>query len=235
MIMELTCSALLFDLDGVLIDSSAVIRRHWQKWARLHKIPFERIMSVAHGRTSTEIIRIVAPQMDAEAEGRQREEEEGRDTDGLKAYPAARQLLLSIPDGHWAIVTSGKPQTAFTRLKFGRLPIPPVLVTADDVERGKPAPDPYLSGAQRLGVAASRCVVVEDSPAGIEAAQAAGMKVIAIATTHSLHSLNAADFVLRKISDLTLDRMGEQLRLHVKPIKYTENKNSRRGSPDGKK
>ncbi len=216
--MDLTCSAILFDLDGVLIDSLAVVRRHWKKWARQHQVPMDRLMEIAHGRTSAEIIRVVAPQLDADAEGRRREEEEGLDTRGLRVYPSARKLLLSIPEGRWGVVTSGRPQTALTRLQFGRLPVPPVLVTADDVQHGKPSPEPYLYGAQRLEVSPSHCIAVEDSPAGIQSGQAAGMKVIAVATTHGPHELGQADYLLRGISAISIHDAGDHLRVVMIPI-----------------
>lgn len=216
--MELACSALLFDLDGVLIDSSAVVRRHWQEWAHRNNVSFEHLMSVAYGRTSTEIIRLVAPQLNAEEQARRYEAEEGIDTDGLRVFPAAHQLVLSLPDHHWAVVTSGKLQTALTRLRFGGYPKPEVLLTADDVQRGKPAPDGYLLAARRLGFAPSTCLVVEDAPAGIQAAHAAGMKVIAVATTYEPRRLRQADFILQDIATMTAASAGDQLRVELKPI-----------------
>ncbi len=211
--MKLVCAAILFDLDGVLIDSSTVVKRHWREWASKNRVSFEHLMDIAHGRTSTEIIRLVAPHLNAEEEGRHYEAVEGADTDGLKVFPAARKLLLSIPDGHWAVVTSGKPQTALTRLQYGGCPIPPVLITSDDVQRSKPAPDGYLLAAQRLGVPSSKCIVVEDSPAGVEAGQAAGMKVIAITTTHEPQMISQADIILKSIADMSVKLDGDQMRV----------------------
>jgi sugar-phosphatase len=216
--MNLTCTALLFDLDGVLIDSSVVVRRHWQKWAEVHQISFERVMAVAHGRTSVEIIRLIAPHLDAEDEGRRREAVEGVDTDGLKVYSAAQRILRVLPDSRWAVVTSGNPGTALTRLRYGSFPVPPVLITAVDVRQGKPAPEGYLLAAQRLGVLPAQCIVVEDAPAGIEAARAAGMRVIAVTTTHEPQALRLADFILREIADMTVTASGDQLHIRLEPI-----------------
>ena len=105
--MEFICKAILFDLDGVLVNSSAVVERHWKRWADRHHVSFEHLMEVAHGRTSAEIIRIMAPHLDAEREGRIREAQEGIDTDGLEVIPAAYKLLQSLPSHSWAVVTSG--------------------------------------------------------------------------------------------------------------------------------
>ena len=216
--MEFTCTALLFDLDGVLIDSSAVVKRHWQKWADHHHISFEHVMAVAHGRTSIEIIRLVAPHLNAEDEGRRREAEEGIDTNGLKVFQAARKILLSIPDDCWAVVTSGNRRTALTRLRYGAFPIPTVLVTADDVQQGKPAPEAYLLAAQRLGILPSQGVVVEDSPAGIEAARAAGMRVVAVATTHEPQTLSQANVTVRDIGKIAVSDKGDHLRIVLESV-----------------
>ena len=220
--MELTCTAILFDLDGVLINSSTVIERHWKTWAESQGVSYDRLMEVAHGRTSAEIVRLVAPQLDAEREGRLREAEEGIDTDGLEAYDSARQLLNSLPPHSWAVVTSGNPVTASTRLRFGDFPAPPVLVTADDVQRGKPQPDAYLLAAQLLGVQPARCVVIEDAPAGIAAARAAGMRTIAVATTHTRQALDQADFIVHDIARVKVTTEDSGFRVTLEPLASPE-------------
>lgn len=203
--MTLRAEAILFDLDGVLVDSSAVVRRHWRQWAEEHGIPFEDLEAVMHGRRSVEIIRHVAPHLDAEAEARTREAKEGQDTDGLRVFKQAPALLRSLPRERWGVVTSGNHATATTRLGYGDYPEPSVLITADDVDNGKPAPDGYLLGAERLGVDPSACVVVEDAPAGIKAAQAAGMRVIAVATTHEAGAFEPDIPVAESIEHLRID------------------------------
>lgn len=213
--MEFTCTALLFDIDGVLINSAAVVERHWKKWADHHGVPFDRLMAIAHGRTSAGIIRLMAPHLDAEREGRIREAEEGIDTDGLEVCPGAYALLQSLPSRNWAVVTSGNRRTASTRLEYGDFPTPPVLVTAEDVERGKPDPAAYLLAASRLGVPPEQCVVVEDAPVGIEAARKAGMGVIAVATTHHRQELTQADAVVDDIADVTVATEGNRFRVMV--------------------
>ena len=216
--MELLCSAILFDLDGVLVDSARVVTRHWERWASRHDIPFKRVMEFAHGRTSTEIIRLLAPHLNAEQEGHLLETAEGEDTDGLGVFDAARRLLHALPPNAWAVVTSGKPRTAATRLRYGGFPTPKVLVTADDVRRGKPAPEPYLLAAQRLGIQPAQCVVIEDAPVGIAAAHAAGMRAIAVVTTHRPDALSQADIIVREMANVMVKTEADQLRVILEPL-----------------
>ncbi len=216
--MELICTAMLFDLDGVLVDSSVVVNRHWKRWADSHDVCFEHLAEVMHGRTSAGIIRIMAPHLDAEHEGRIREAQEGIDTDGLEAYPGARSLLQALPPHSWAVVTSGNNRTALTRLHYGDFPTPPILVTSEDVQLGKPDPEAYLLAATRLGVKPEKCVVIEDAPAGIAAARAAGMRVIAVATTHGSLALAHAHIIAHAIADVRVETEGDQLRVIVESM-----------------
>ena len=216
--MELICKAILFDLDGVLINSSSVVERHWERWAISHDVSFKHVMEVAHGRTSAEIIRLVAPHLDAEQEGRNREAAEGIDTEGLEVYASAYDLLRGLPVGSWAVVTSGNLQTATTRLRYGDFTPPSILITADDVRRGKPEPEAYLLAAQGLGVPPEQCVVIEDAPAGIEAAHAAGMHTIAVATTHPPKALSKADIIAFELTSVLVKKEGKQLRVIVEPM-----------------
>lgn len=213
----LTCDALLFDLDGVLIDSSPAIVRNWRKWADRHSIDLAAIMQVAHGVRSVETIRQVAPHLDAEMEAAWLTAVEIADTEGVTAMPGARQLLETLPTEAWTIVTSGSCDLAQARLRTARLPIPAQMVTADDVTQGKPAPEPYLLGAARLGVTPPRCLVVEDAPAGIQAGRHAGMQVLSIAATHAPDELLAAGAtaVVRRLADLRVTRSDGEYRLVV--------------------
>ena len=200
--MSWSCDAIIFDLDGVLVDSNPIAERHWRGWAARHAVPFERIAAVHQGRPTIETIRLVAPHLDAETEAGRMEAAEGEDTDGLVVFAGAARLLTGLPRARWAIATSGTRRTATTRLTHVGLPVPEVLITADDVARGKPAPDPYLLAAARLGIVPSWCVVVEDAPAGIASARAAGARVIGVAATVSPRALGGADVVVRRLDDL---------------------------------
>jgi len=201
---QLQCDAVIFDLDGVLVDSMVVIERHWRQWAIQHNFDAAEIMRVAHGRRTVETIRLVAPHLDAEVEAARFEAGEAFDTDGLVRIDGAARLVRSLPRSSWAVATSGTRDVAMTRLRHTGLPMPTVLVTADDVKRGKPDPEAYLLASERLGVAPEGCVVVEDAPAGVEAAHAAGMRVIAVATTHAQEKLESADTVVARLSDIQI-------------------------------
>jgi mannitol-1-/sugar-/sorbitol-6-phosphatase len=192
-----TCSAILFDLDGVLVDSTRAVDREWREWAARKGVDGDAIMAIAHGVRTIEVIRRVAPHLDAEAEAAAIENHEAHDQRGVTVMPGALELVRSIPEGQWGVVTSGSRLLATNRLRFCGLPVPEVLVTSDDVEHGKPHPEPYLTGAQRLGFAPAECLVIEDAPAGIQSAHAGGMKVIGMASTYPASRLSAADTVVK--------------------------------------
>jgi sugar-phosphatase len=198
----LYCSAILFDLDGVLVNSTGSVDRHWRRWAEEQGLDQEKLIQIAHGRRTIEVVRIMAPHLDAESEVLKIEKREAEDLDGVHVMPGAAELLASIPEGRWGVVTSGTRYLATSRLSNAALPLPAVLIAADDVGRGKPHPEPYLRGASDLGVRADSCLVVEDAPAGIRAAHAAGMKAIAITSTYAAENLLEAEKVISKLSQL---------------------------------
>lgn len=214
----LACDAILFDLDGVLIDSTPAILRLWQKWADRHGLDGAAIMQESHGVRATETIRKMAPHVDVGSEAAWLVAQEIADTDGVTAMPGARDLLLTLPDDVWTVVTSGNREPVAARLRAAGLPLPRRIVTADDVTQGKPAPEPYLLGAQRLGVAPVRCLVVEDAPAGIQAGCSAGIRVLGIAATYTAGELLAAGAtaVADRLSDLTVERADDGHRLVVR-------------------
>lgn len=199
---HLGAHALLFDLDGVLVDSTANVERHWRDWATSNGLDAARILSVVHGRRAIDSIREQAPHLDAERELASLVEAEMRDTAGILVFDGAADLLSSIPRDRWAIVTSGTHGVASARLRTAGLPIPGVLITADRVTRGKPDPEGCLAAAQALGLPAAACIVVEDAPAGVEAARRAGMRCIAITSTHGEAELTSATAVVRRLRDI---------------------------------
>jgi mannitol-1-/sugar-/sorbitol-6-phosphatase len=207
--MQLTCAAVLFDLDGVLIESTDNITRHWQQWARRHQLDLATIMQVAHGRRTIETMALVAPHLGAAEEALLFAALEAADTEGVIAIDGAVALLRTLPPDAWAIVTSGTRDVATARLKSQGIPVPLVMVTAEDVVNGKPHPEPYLLAAARLGIPPQRCVVVEDSPAGIAAACAAGMRSVAVASTHAPSELNQATAIAMQLSDIRVDNHGD--------------------------
>jgi sugar-phosphatase len=203
---SLGCDAILFDLDGVLVDSIHCILRHWKVWADRHSIDINKIIAVFHGLRTVEAIRLVAPHLDAEKEAMQLIAQEASDPAGVVPIEGAHRLLTGLPESAWGIVTSGTLGVARARLVHAELPVPKILVTADDVRQGKPAPEPYLVGARRLGLSADRCAVIEDAPAGITAGKKAGMRVIGVATTHKREELleEGADIVFDRLIDLQI-------------------------------
>lgn len=196
------CDALLFDLDGVLIDSTVCVVRHWKEWAERHGLDLDLIMAHAHGRRTVETMRLVAPRLPVEEEAARFAAMEARDAEGVVAIDGAGDLLAGLPPDAWAVVTSGSWAVATARMHKAGLPVPGILVGADDVARGKPDPEPYLLAAQRLGVPPGRCLVIEDAPAGLEAACRAGMRAIAVAATHTPRDLARADAVATCLADL---------------------------------
>lgn len=194
--------ALLFDLDGVLVNSVECVRRACTGWAIARGLDPELVLRTGHGRRVQDTVRAVAPHLDLDREVATLVSIEARTTEGLYPVPGAAALVASIPANAWAIVTSGARAVATLRLQHVGLPIPQTLITADDVEHGKPDPEGYLAAARALGFGAATCVVVEDAPPGIEAARAAGMRSIGIAGTYPASSLTGATVVLPSLAAL---------------------------------
>lgn len=201
---QFRCAAVLFDLDGVLVDSRAVVARTWQRWLVRHDLRIPDLVRRAHGRRSIDTVREVAPLLCAEEEVAWLAAAELDDTEGLCRLPGAREALHALGDDRRAVVTSGGRQLAELRLRRVGLQIPRVLVAAEDVEAGKPAPDGYRLAAQRLGFEPARCVVIEDTPPGIEAGLAAGATVVAVATTFDPEMLGKAHAVVRSLAEVDI-------------------------------
>ena len=219
--VEVTCSGLLFDLDGVLVDSTPAVARVWTKWALAHGFDPDDTVRRAHGRPSVETVREILPGADFEKENEIILRGEVEDTEGVVPLPGARELLSSLPESQWALVTSCARPLAEVRLKVAGLPKPRNMVTCDDIRNGKPDPEPYIKGAALLGVPASKCVVFEDAPAGIRSGKAAGALVIATRTTSPDHELEAAgaDWILPAYENLSVawsDHGSNLLRLLLK-------------------
>ncbi len=187
--------AVLFDCDGVLVDSAASVERAWRRWAEERGLDAHAIVAVAHGRRTEDTMRELGLDRDLRAEVELLERYEIADAASVSAYPAAAALLPALPPASWAVVTSGTRALATSRLAAAGLPLPAVLVTADDVAAGKPDPEGYLEAARRLGRPPADCLVLEDAPAGVQAALAAGMRVVGLPTTHPADELREATLV----------------------------------------
>jgi mannitol-1-/sugar-/sorbitol-6-phosphatase len=196
-------SAVLFDLDGVLVDSYRVVQRAWRRWAREQGIPAEDVLAAIHGRTAREVIRMFAPHVDVAEQAVLVTGYEQQDLGDLAVVPGSRECIRVARRGRWAVVTSGARVLATARLAAVGLPVPEVMVTADDVTAGKPDPEPYERAAHTLAVPAAECVVVEDAPAGVVAAKRAGMTVLAVTTTHGAAALGDADLVFPTMHEVT--------------------------------
>src|SRR5437660_12145607 len=206
--VAIRCSALLFDMDGVLIDSTPAVARVWDRWAVEHGFDPETVVHMAHGRPSRTTIRELLPSADPhdiDREDREVERWEIEDLDGVVLLPGARQLLDILPPERWTIATSCTRPLAEVRLRAAGLPIPRAMVTSSEVKIGKPDPEPYLKAAAKLRLAASDCIVVEDAPAGIRAGKAAGPSVIAFLPTMPRRHLDdaCAGCMLRTCTDIT--------------------------------
>lgn len=212
------CAAVLFDLDGVLVDSTASVGRVWKVWAEQQGLDPETVIRTAHGRRTIETIRICAPHIDAESAVKMLEQMEIDDTLDLAVIPGAHQLLASIPQDRWAVVTSGTRALATSRLRAAGLPSPRVLVSANDVTHGKPHPEPYQAGAEKLGVAPDRCIVFEDTPPGIDAGHAAGMPVVALTTTYSAEKLTAAEAIIQSLTNVRVAVQNGELELIAEDV-----------------
>jgi sugar-phosphatase len=202
--IEIRCSALLFDLDGVLIDSTPAVARVWHRWAVEHGLDPETVVRMAHGRPSRSTIRDLLPNADIDHEDREVERREIADLDGVVLLPGARELLNILPPERWTIATSCTRPLAEVRLRAAGLPIPKTMITSSDVKIGKPDPEPYLKAAATLGFTASDCIVVEDVPAGIHAGKAAGARVIGFLTTMDRRHLEdaGADWIVQNSADI---------------------------------
>jgi len=208
----LRAKGLLFDLDGVLVDSRAVVERTWQRWAaERHPIDVAKVLHIAHGRRARDTLLMLAPHLATDEEVAWLDATELVDVEGLRVIPGARELVTSLPRDRWAIVTSCGRELARRRLGAAGFPSPDVMVVAEDSKRGKPAPDAYLLGAERLGVAPSECIVFEDAPAGVAAGKAAGATVIALMTNYDPIHLAEADATIPNLRSIQVRRDRDDL------------------------
>jgi sugar-phosphatase len=202
--MQIRCRALLFDMDGVLVDSTPAVARVWTTWANRFGLDPAEVVRRAHGRPSIATIRELLPSADHRAEDQAIEKAEIEDLADVVALPGTTRLLCALSDDRFAVVTSATRALAVVRLRAAGFAIPNHLVTSNDIQRGKPDPEPYLLGAQILGFSSADCIVIEDAPAGIRSGKAAGSRVLALRTTAPDSELRAAgaDWIVTDCSAL---------------------------------
>lgn len=205
------CKGFLFDLDGTLVDSLAVVERSWQFWAESYGVDPDAVLAYIHGKQAITTLRHFMPgksESEIQAEFLRLEHIEATDLDGIQALPGAVELLEHLDANAipWAIVTSGSIPVAHARHRAAGLPKPAVFVTAEQVQRGKPQPDAYLLGAQLLGLKPEECLVVEDAPAGVQSGLAAGCLVAAVNVPPETPELLEVDFVLTTLTALSVEK-----------------------------
>jgi mannitol-1-/sugar-/sorbitol-6-phosphatase len=206
-VFERTYSAFLLDMDGTILTSIASAERVWTRWAECHGLDPASFLPTIHGVRSIDTIRRLGlPGVDPEAEADRITQEEIADVSDIEPIVGAAPFLASIPLDRWAIVTSAPRELAEARIRAAALPLPPILITAEDIERGKPSPDGYLDAAKRLGFAPTDCLVFEDAPVGVQAGRAAGADVLMITQSHSLPtdqaSLSVRDYTHLRVTTL---------------------------------
>lgn len=212
--MALACHAVLLDLDGVLVDSTEAVEAVWHAWGERHGVPCDGLRAAMHGRRTVDLVAELAPRLDAAVEAAEIDERQARAAADLdRALPGARALLHSLPHGRWAVVTSGPRFLAEARLRAAGLPRPAAMVCGDDVAEGKPSPAPYLAGAAALGSRPRDCVGIEDAPVGVTSLHRAGMRAIALGTTHPADELRDAEVVLAGLDEVTAEDAGDRISL----------------------
>ncbi|MEO5689444.1 MAG: HAD-IA family hydrolase [Burkholderiaceae bacterium] len=195
-------AAFLFDMDGTILSSIAAAERVWARWAARHGLDVAAFLPTIHGMRSVETVRrLNLPGVDAVAESAAITREEMDDVAGIEPIAGVRDFIATLPLGRWAVVTSAPRELALRRIAAAGLPLPGLMIAAEDVSRGKPAPDCFELAAARLGVSARDCLAFEDAPAGIAAAESAGARVVVITATHS-HPMPTAHLAVRDYAAL---------------------------------
>jgi len=218
--MKIGIKGILFDMDGVLVSSIGSVERSWTKWAlEVGLDPVEAIEN-AHGRRSIDSVRAMRPDLDAEAENQKIEDWETEDREGVEQLAGVGALIAQLPPSAWTIVTSATKRLATARLEAAGITPPARFITADVVAKGKPDPEPYRKGAELLGFDAGDCLVIEDAVSGATAGRAAGCKVLATTLSHSIESLDAADWVVETLEGIrvTVLEGNQGLELEFQPL-----------------
>ncbi len=216
--VQIRCRGVLFDMDGILISSLGSVERSWTKWAQLRGIDPAYAVRIAHGRRAIETVALLRPDLDSEAELKAIEDLEIGDNEGLTVLPGVLELLSALPEDRWTVVTSATERLARARLAAGGIPAPKLLITANQVTRGKPHPEPFAAGAALLGAPAEDCVVFEDSSSGVQAGRAAGCTVVATTFSHPIESLEAAHYLVADLTAVRVESEGDELSLKLVPL-----------------
>jgi mannitol-1-/sugar-/sorbitol-6-phosphatase len=214
-IVKLTCKAVLFDMDGTLIDSTAVVVRTWEIWAARHGIPLDTVLSFSHGRPAIDTLERFLPGRDHGRELEEMRRYEETQVEGILAVPGAPQIVSTIQNRPWALVTSAWRALAEMRLTAAGLPLPKVMVPVDEIRSGKPDPEGFLRAAELLGIAPEECLVFEDTRPGIEAGLNAGMQVVGLLTTVPVERLRHRPLI-RDFDDVSIELDMQGMEVEVK-------------------
>ncbi|SDF61194.1 HAD-IA family hydrolase [Terriglobus roseus] len=211
--IQVQAQGLLFDMDGVLISSIASATRCWKRWAKLYEVPNADNFVLPHGRPARDIVIMLRPDIDPDEGLRVIEDMEIEDVGDIEVLPGVRELLASLPPDRWTVVTSCTRRLLEARLRAAGLPEPPKLVSADDISKGKPDPEPYIRGAEALGLKPEDCIVVEDAVSGVQSGIAAGCRVLAVLSSTPRAELKAATWIARSLAvvKVTSDANGLQV------------------------
>lgn len=207
-------------MDGVLISSIGSVERTWTKWAIRHGMDPASVIKAVHGRRAFESVQFLRPDLDPWPEHKWIEDTEVADTEDIETLRGVRELLTTLPEKYWTIVTSATNRLARVRLEAGQVPVPEKIITGDDVVNGKPDPEPYRKGAELLGFASQDCIVVEDAASGVGAGKAAGSRVLATTFSHSIDRLSTADWVIETLADVKVTALPDNqgLELEFSPL-----------------
>jgi sugar-phosphatase len=216
-LVHVRCKAVLFDMDGTLVDSAQVVELAWGGWAARHKIPLEEVLSFSHGRPTLATLDHFLPGRDHAEELEELSRFEETRTEGIPAVPGAAEVLQTLQKQNhpWAIVTSARRKLAETRVLAAGLLLPRVIVPVDEIRNGKPDPEGFLRAAEQLGVAPEECVVFEDTRPGIDAGLGAGMQVVGLLTTYSAQELGHQPLI-GDFRDVAIRTEGEFLKIELK-------------------
>jgi sugar-phosphatase len=218
--VQVRCKGVLFDMDGILISSLGSVERSWTRWAGMRGVDPEYACKIAHGCRAIETVAKLRPDLDCEAELKLIEDLEVEDNEGLAVLPGVMELLAALPPDHWTVVTSATERLARVRMAAAGIPAPQRLVTANQVTRGKPHPEPFLAGAALLGFLPQECVVFEDSSSGAQAGRTAGCTVVATTFSHPVETLDAAHYLIQDLTGVKVEALpgGEGLMLGFTPL-----------------